>query len=186
MKKNNRILTLVLVGVGLIALAILIAIFANGREIRTSEPIENESISALYCTARGIEDAFFSSETANTIENEIKITYNSNSIDKIYYSYNGVYRSSDVVHKDEVRLHAKYNTYMGENGQSIEDLEPSYDEMKNKLHIGLYADSYDRVNEVTSVFFFINKEYISMVKKYSMEDLKKYYENKSFSCKIVK
>ena len=186
MKKNNRILTLVLVGVGLIALAILIAIFANGKETRISEPMESETISALYCTARGIEGAFFSSETANTIENEIKITYNNNGIDKIYYSYNGVYRSSDVAHEDEVRLHAKYNKYMGENGQKIEDLEPSYDEMKNKLHIGLYADSYDRINEVTSVLFFIDKENINKIKKYSMEDLKNYYDDKSFSCKLVK
>lgn len=186
MKKNNKILTFVLIGLGLIVLAILIAIFSNGKETRISELIENESVSALYCTSRGIEGAFFSSETANTIENEIKITYHNDNIDKLYYSYNGVYRSSDVTHGDEVKLHAKYNKYMGENGQRIEDLNPSYDEMKTKLHIGLYVDSYDMINEVTSLFFFINKDDISKVKKYSMEEMKKYYEDKSFSCKIVK
>ena len=171
MNKNNRILILVLVGIGLIVVALLIAIFANGKETRTSGQIQGESISALYCTANSIDDAFFSSDTVNTIENEIKITYNDKGIDKLYYSYNGVYRSSDVVSSDEVKLHAKYNTYMGENGQKIEDLNPSYDEMKTKLHIGLYVDSYDMINEVTSLFFFINKDDIGKVKKYSMEKI---------------
>ena len=186
MSKSNKILTLVLIGVGLIALAIFIAIFANGSETRTSEPQEGNSISAVHCTAKGIEDGFFYSDKVNTIDNEIKITYNNGGIDKMYYSYNGTYRSSDVVHEDEIKFHAKYNTYMGENGQNIDDLNPAYDETNNKLHIGLYADSYDRVNGVTSVFFFINNDDVSKVRNYSMEDMKKYYESKSFSCKIVK
>ena len=186
MSKSNKILTMVLIGVGLIALAIFIAIFANGSETRTSESYENNSISAVHCTAKGIEDAFFYSDKVNTIKNEIKVTYNNDKIDKMYYSYNGTYRSSDVVHEDEVRLHAKYNTYMGENGQKIEDLNPAYDETNNKLHIGLYADSYDKINEATSVFFFINKDDINNVKKYSMDNMKKYYESKSFSCEIIK
>ena len=186
MSKNNKILTLVLIGVGLIALAIFIAILVNGSETRTSEPQESNSISAVHCTAGGIEDAFFYSDKVNTIENEIKVTYNNDKIDKMYYSYNGTYRSSDVVHEDEVRLHAKYNTYMGENGQKIEDLNPAYDEMNNKLHIGFYTDNFDKINEATSVFFFINKDDISKVKKYSIEEMKKYYESKGFSCEIIK
>ena len=186
MDKNNKILTLVLVGVGLIALAVFIAIFINGNETRTSEPVEGEHVSAVYCTAKGIEGAFFSSEIVNTITNEVKITYDDSGIDKLYYSYDGIYRSYDVMRQDDGKFQAKYNNYMGENGQKLEDLIPVYDELNNKLHIALYADSLDKINEVTSVFFFIDKNEVNQFKKYTIDETKKFYEDKSFSCKIVK
>ena len=142
MSKSNKILTLVLIGVGLIALAIFIAIFANGSETRTSEPQEGNSISAVHCTAKGIEDGFFYSDKVNTIDNEIKITYNNGGIDKMYYSYNGTYRSSDVVHEDEIKFHAKYNTYMGENGQNIDDLETIRVNISGDYYYGLVGTKF--------------------------------------------
>ena len=186
MNRNNKILILVLVGVGLIALAVFIAIFINGNETRTSEPVEGEHVSAVYCTAKGIEGAFFSSEIVNTITNEVKITYHDSGIEKLYYSYKGTYRSNDVLKQDDGVFQAKYNNYMSEHGQNSVDLSPVYDEMNNKLHIALYADSLDKINEATSVFFFINGNEVNQFKKYTMDDMKKYYEDKSFSCKIVK
>ncbi len=186
MNKSNKILTLALIGMGLIALAIFIAIFANGSEIRTSEPQENNSISAVYCTAKGMEDRFYYSENVNTIENEIKITYDKNSIDKLYYSYDGVYRSYDVMKQDDGVFQAKYNNYMNENGQKPEELSVAYDEMNTKLHIGIYADNVSKLNEATAVFFFINKEDVNQFKKYSLEEVSKYYKNKGFSCNTVK
>ena len=104
----------------------------------------------------------------------------------MYYSYTGKYRSSDLVDKDEARMHAKYNTYMSKNGQDLEDLNPTYDEMKSELRIGLFADSVNKLNDATAVFFFINKEDINQFKKYSMEETAKYYKNKGFSCNTVK
>ena len=186
MNKNNRILTLILIGIGLIALAIFIAIFVNGSETRTSEPQDNNSISAVFCTAKGMEDRFYYSENVNTVENEIKITYNNGSIDKLYYSYDGVYRSHDVVKQDDGAFQAKYNYYMSENGKKSDDLSVTYDEMNTKLHIGIYADGADKLNETTAVFFFINKDDVNQFKKYSLEEVSKYYKDKGFSCNIVK
>ena len=186
MDKNNKILTLVLIGVILLIVAAFIAIFANGKETRTSEPVGGEHISAVYCTAKGMEERFYYSENVNTVENEIKITYTNNSIDKLHYSYDGVYRSYDVMKQDDGVFQAKYNNYMSENGRKSEDLSVAYDEMNTKLHIGVYADSVDKLNEVTAVFFFVSKEDVNQFKKYSMEEVSKYYKNKGFSCNIVK
>lgn len=186
MNKNNKILTFVLVGIGLIVLAVIVAVFANGKETRISESVENEHISAVYCTAKGMENAFFGSERVNMITNEVKITYNNDGIDKLYYSYNGTYRSNEVMKQDDGVFQAKYNYYMNEQGQKSDDLSVAYDEMNNKLHIGVYADSPNKINEATSVFFFIGKDDVAKVKKYSMEEMEKYYENKGFSCNVVK
>ena len=182
--KNNKSVLYIVIALTFIIVAVFLWLLINGKETRTSSEKSEESISVLHCKAKGIEDAFFASTTANTIENEIKITFRGDKIDKIFYDYNGVYRSSEVAKEDETKLHARYNLYMGENKIEQDSLSPSYSITNSKLHITLYADNYGMINSVTSVFFFIDSDRIGDYGKSSIDELKSFYEKKSFKCEI--
>lgn len=184
--KNNKSVLFTVIALFLIIIAVFLWILLNGKETRTSNSGDNESISVLYCSTNGIEDAFFTSETANTIKNEMKITFKGDKLDKIFYAYNGAYRSTEVAQEDEARLHAKYNIYMGENDISQEDLSPSYAVTSSKLHLTLYVEDYNKINLVTSVFFFIDEDEINKYKNYSIDEMKSFYEEKNFKCQINK
>lgn len=189
MKDEKRKKTLIMVGSLLILLCVLIVIFlliiTNGNETRTSSEVDEDKLEALVCRSGGREDGFFHSDTANQIVNEIKATYNGNSFDKLYYSYEGTYRSEDVAKGDE-SMHADYNIYMGENSLEQDSLSPSYSLVKNKYHLTLYADEEDDFNKVTAVFFYVDDKDVEKFKKFSIDEMKKYYETKDFKCSVIK
>lgn len=182
--KKSKILTLVgtlLIMIGVFAVIFLL-IMTNGGETRTSDNRGNESISALVCRSGGRDDSFFKSESANNIMNEIKVTFEGEEYDKIYYSYEGVYRDTEVADKDETRMHIDYDVYMSDNSVSASSLSPSFSVAKNKLHLTLIADEKKEFNKATAVFFYVDEETVSEFGNYSMSEMKKYYESKDFSC----
>ena len=186
MEEKKKRIGYVVLALILLVVVIFILFLLNGSETRTSEPTEKDEVSALHCKAGRIEEGFFVSDTANTSNNEIKITYSGNKLDKMYYSFKGVYRSDEVANEDEYRMHAKYNIYMGENNIEQESLSPNYSVVDSKFQLSLYVDSYDKINNVTAVFFFIDKEDIPKFNTYSLDTLKSYYEKQDFECEIIK
>ena len=189
MKDEKRSKTLTMVVAILILFCAIISFFLliifNGNETRTSSEAENKKIEALVCRSAGREDGFFHSKTANQIVNEIKATYNGNTYDKLYYSYEGTYRSEDVAKGDE-SMHADYNIYMGEHNLAQSSLSPTFSLVKNKFRLTLYADEKDDFNKTTAVFFYVTDEDVDKFKSYDMDEMKKYYEAKDFKCNIVK
>ena len=169
--------------VGLIAV-VLILLPMNQKETYIDGGVHQEKVVALFCSARGKEEAFFASDTVNTIENKIKVTFSDSELEKLFYAYEGVYRSNDLAVSDETRLHAKYNIYMGEHGRLLNDLAPSYSIVGNKLQITLYVDKVEKIDTVTAGFFFVDKDEISNFKRLSVIEVENFYENKGFSCDI--
>ncbi len=189
MEDEKRKKTLMMVSSLLILLCVLIVIFlliiTNGNETRTSSEVEEEKLEALICRSGGREDGFFHSKTANHITNEVKTTFNGDSFDKLYYSYEGVYRSTEEAEKDR-SMHADYNIYMGDNNMPLDTLAPNYSAANNRFHLTLYTDDKNDFNLVTAVFFYVDEEDVEKFKKFSLDEMKKYYETKDFSCSIVK
>ena len=184
-KKNSKMTVWFLIFSGLFVVAMIILFFTNGRETRISSGQNDDSIMALRCVVEhGLEDAFFASSSANTIENELKLTFKNSKLDKLFYSYTGVYRSNEMAVADEAVLHAKYNIYMGSHDQQQDSLVPAYSIVKSKLIITLYADDYSKINAVTSDFFFLDSDKLGEYEGYSIEEMEKYYEAKDFSCTI--
>ncbi len=183
MKKEKSVRYIVAVLILLVIVIILFILF-NGRETRTSEGGENESVTALYCTAGNLEEAFFTSTTANTIKNEIKVTFKNNKMDRLFYTYKGTYRSTEVARDDEAVLHAKYNIYMGENHLIQESLSPSYSVANSKFNLTLYIDDYSKINPATAVFFFIGEDKIAEFQDYTIDKMKTFYEDQGFQCQI--
>ncbi|MBP5647698.1 hypothetical protein J6X04_00165 [Candidatus Saccharibacteria bacterium] len=182
--KKNKSVRFIVIALVLVAIAIFFWMLINGKETRISSEKENVPVSVLYCTSGNIEGAFFTSETVNTTKNEIKVMFEDDKLNNIFYAYNGTYRSTEVAREDETRLHAKYNLYMGDNNISQESLSPAYSVVNSKLHLTLYVDDYDKINSVTSVFFFINEDKIEDYEKYSIDEMKTFYKNKGFKCEI--
>lgn len=188
MEGEKRRKTLTMVGSLLILLCFLIVIFliiiTNGNETKTSTETEGEKLEALVCRSGGREDGFFHSKTANQITNEIKATFDGEKYDKLYYSYEGVYRSTEAAEEDDI-MHAEYNIYMGDNSVSQDSLSPTFSVTKNRYHLTLIVDSENDFNRVTAVFFYVDDEDVERFKKYNLEEMEKYYESKDFSCSIV-
>ena len=185
--KKNKILTLI--GALLILFAVFTVVFllimTNGGETKTSGGESNDSLAALVCQSGGREDGFFKSEKANHITNEIKATYDSEKYDKLYYSYEGSYRSTEIAKEDTI-MHTEYDIYMGENNLPLNTLSPSYSVTKDKFHLTLIADDEGDFNRVTAVFFYVDDEDVERFKNFSMSEMKSYYEAKDFKCSEVK
>ena len=167
----------------LFIIAVFLMFFINGRETKTSSRKETEAVSALRCTANGLEGAFFASSTANMIKNEIKTIFRDGKMDKIFYAYSGVYRSHELAAGDD--LHARYNIYMGRNNLTPESLSPIFSLDGNKLNVSLYVDDYEKINPITAVFFFVDSDKIGEFQNYTIEEMKSFYEQKDFICEIV-
>ena len=161
----------------------LVFLFMNGMETRTNEHIEQQAIAAISCSANGVENYFFDPNAANSIENVVKITFVNDKMDKMIFSYNGVYSSDSVAENDEANLHAKYNEYMGERSINPNILSPNFSRVKNNLQITLYIDDINNINNTTATFFFLDNDAVGNFKTYSIDQAKEFYEKKGFSCR---
>lgn len=164
---------------------IVVFLLINKKETYVKMEAWQEKTEAIVCSARSLDGAFFEPENVNMVENKIKIIFSNDKMDKLSYSYNGVYRSNDLAVSDEAVLHAQYNKYMGENGRALEDLSPAYSVVGSKVQITLYADTVNRIDAVTAGFFFVDKSEVSKFVKRSVSETEKYYENKGFSCENI-
>jgi len=189
MKEEKKKKTLVLAGSLLMLFCALLVIFLlimiNGNETRTSGEDGGDSLVALVCDSGGREDGFFKSTKANHITNQIKATFKDNAFDKLYYSYEGVYRSTETAEEDTV-MHAEYNKYMGNNNMPQDSLSPTYSVTKDRFHLTLYLDDRSDFNNITAVFFYVDDKDVEKFKNYDVDEMAKYYEAKNFDCNVTK
>ncbi|MBR3122225.1 hypothetical protein IKF12_02060 [Candidatus Saccharibacteria bacterium] len=186
--EDKRKNTFILIGSLLVLFCVLIVVFLliifNGNETKTSEEEEDESLAALVCRSGGREDGFFHSTKANQITNEIKATFKSEAFDKLYYSYEGVYRSTETAEEDSI-MHTQYNIYMGDNNMPQDSLSQSYSVTKDRYHLTLYLDDRSNFNSITAVFFYVDDKDVEKFKKFDIGEMNKYYEAKEFDCNVI-
>ncbi len=182
--KNKTSKSLIIVITAIIALFFAILyIIAQKKESYSSEERAHDSGKAIVCVDNKRDDAFFYSSRTIAEEHEIKVIIYDNGPKDIFYSFTGEYDSHEDVVKDENTLHARYNEFMGENNMSLEFLSPSYSILEKKFILNLFNEDYNNLGNLTSSFFFINKDDLSSFSKYSVEQAKSYYEKKGFTCK---
>lgn len=169
----------------LFVLILIIIFFLNGRETRITKDEPEIITSSVLCSANDIEEAFFTpSSSADAIKNEIKILFENDVLSRLFYTYTGVYGSLEKVEHEDAVLHARYNIYFGDYNASPSILSPVFSETDSKLIITLYAENAELINNVTAKLFFINDDIIDIFKEYSKEEVKSYYEEQGFKCKI--
>ena len=155
MEGKNRTSSLILLAIILLIIAGFLLFFLNGSETRISEERGSEKMTALSCKTGNSEEAFFNSETANTVENVVKITFKDDKLDKVFYSYEGTYRSYDVAEQENANFHAKYNKYLSPYGINPEILTPTFLTSETKFRINLYAESSKIINNKIGILLHI-------------------------------
>ncbi len=183
-KKNNknniiRAIVFALI-VGIVAFAVFLLTFK--KETHVNESYQDTDLSSLVCISNNNDSAFFSSDSANSVEHKIKIIYNNDSISEMSYEYEGVYDSDESAEHDSAVLHARYNEHMGHHDIDNGVLTPIFQTIDNKLKIRLYLDNYEKMNTVYGKLFYIGEGIIETVAKNSIDETKKIYENKGFLC----
>ena len=161
---------------------ILIVIFFNGHETYTSTDPEDNIVTAIKCVTGGVDGSFFSPSTANTIENQVKISFSNDKPDQFFYFFEGVYRDKSVAEQENAVFHAKYNKYLGAKSIDHESFTPTFSTVETKMRINLYAKDRDMINRITAVLFFIDSDGYEGFLGYSSEQVTNYYEKQGFSC----
>lgn len=167
---------------GLVAL--IIYTVTNKKETHIYETHVGNNSSSLACTTHDNETAFFSSEIATNVSHLVKLVYKDGVVSKISYEYDGEYDSEEDARKDNGDMHAKYNIYLGEHNISHNVLTPVFQHDGNIARIRLFLDNYNNMNAVIGKLFYIGSAVKDAVGKNSIEETKKIYENKGFSCII--
>ena len=180
-EKSNRTIAIPIILI-IIFIIIILYFLLSGRETHTTDGGDNSVTTALNCTAGSIDGSFFTSSTANSVENQVKITFKEDKPDKWFYSYDGTYRDYGIAEQDNAVLHAKYNKYLGGNDINHEIFTPTFSTVKTKLRINLYAKESSMINRITAVLFFINGDNYEEILDYSRDQIADYYQKQGFSC----
>lgn len=167
--------------VGIVALVIWFLTYKN--ESYTSTETGGSDYGSLECTSSNPTEPFFAHETAQRATHDVKILFTGGEMKEMSYRYDGTYNSDNSAKDAEAWMHADYNKYMGENGVKHGILNPVFSVSKSKLTISLYAES-KKVNKAVARLFFINEEEYGKMGGYAVQDYRKIYESKGFTCKI--
>lgn len=183
-KKLTIDTTIIVVLVVVMVFVVFMLTYKSERHIYDSV-IENDT-SALVCTSNNndSETMFFSSEDATSIEHKIKLVYNDNKIDKMSYELTGEYVSESVAREAKGDFNTKYNIYIGDHDMNLNVLSPIFQYVDNKVRVGLYLDSFEKMNSAIGKLFYISSASLDSVSKSSENETKEYYEKKGFSCII--
>ena len=79
-------------------------------------------------------------------------------------------------------MHWNYDDFMGKTSIHQETLTPVFNNYNDEVSISLFFEKKYIVSELGSLLF-LNQDESSKIKKYTINELKKIYENKNFSCK---
>lgn len=174
-------LTVVVVG-ALLVLALIILFGSSETRISTKSP--EGTISVLDCKSYSPSDPFFDRETEIRAEHRVKAKYSNEVFDGFDYTYTGTYNSADAAEEAISWLHADYNKYMSETGVNQEDLSPTFSAIKSDAVINIYLPT-QYLNSGTAKLIFIGSNEFAGLKNKTIDEMKKLYEGKDFSCTIT-
>lgn len=179
-KARNKLAIWGVVGL-VVLLIILIWLLLGGSETHLSDGSEGEKTEALICRSGALSEGFFYDESASETRNEIKILFAKEKIDKLFYSYRGDFASEGQAESVSATMHAKYDIYFGENNASRSVFTSTFANVANEVRVNIYG-RYDSLDDITAVFFFLNRDEIEVEKAYTLEELGEFYTKKGFEC----
>ena len=167
-----------------VALAALLLFLMHGKETRNSTGESSEKIGVLLCKSNIPKTPFFkvTSETSST--HEIKVTFKNDTYDVFSYTYDAKFSSEAKVKEAEALLHADYNTYMSGIGLDPEGLSPAFSNATSELLINLYIPR-NKLTVGTGKFAFLDEGEFTAIDHYSVNDFKKMYSGKGFTCQYT-
>lgn len=157
--------------------------FLRPKQTDVQSEDQTDKTVSLQCEVSDIDGAFFESSTAQKITHEIRATFKNDKIDKMSYTFYGVYNSHSVAENVNAILHGQYNKYMGEQGLSQQSLNPDFATIGDDLKITLFTDRA-KLSSLTTQFFFLDTDEYQRLASRSVSEMKELYEAKGFSCEV--
>lgn len=184
MKKNKStkvaVMTCIFVLVAILMALLLIKLF-EPHETHTSDENTTTVVAALSCKSANMPEAFFHSEEASSEAQEVKITMQDNRADKVSFTYTGTFANAEEAKRAASDMHADYNIYMGTTTVGFSDLLPNFSTIDKQVVIALYLDE-KTLAVGTAPLIFLSESEMKNFNTYSLNNLKKIYTGKGFSC----
>jgi len=168
----------------LVVVAGMVWLLTNKKETVVNSDYKGHNFDSLECRSETLADDFepvISPGEAERSEYALKLLFDDDELSNISYEFSGIYASDKAAEGAEAWFRTDYNKYMGENGINAESLNPVFMNTDNNLKISLYAERKNFTSSVVPIFLIDREEY-GMLSDLSLNNLKKLYENKGFSC----
>ena len=184
-KKKNHTIKYTIIILGCVAIIIGVFFLFRTKTTTTSDYKDQDSISPIVCkTTNPSMDSFFNSNASSSLYT-IKYTYKNGKADKISFTYNGDYGSSEDARYAEAVAHANYNEFMSATSKSPESFSPSFSHTNSSMQINLFGEA-DQLTNQTAKLFYIDSDTFASIDFSSLEEVVKNYESKNFSCTFNK
>ena len=164
-----------------VAAAFLVWALTDTSETSTIQTDINKKTDSLICTASIPKEPFFNDTIATDTIHEIKLLFDNNKPDKIFYSYTGTYDDEKKAKYYVSIMQADFNRFFGRQNIPTGIFSTTFTTIENKSKISIYSNM-DKVNPTTSKIFFLDSDIFYNAKNYSNVELKSLYEGKGFSC----
>ena len=176
-------------GVGLIVVAIIIALVAvvasilTGSTVNTSEEKISESTTSLSCESKSPTDGFFDLEGVVKAEHEVKVLFDSNDkIKEMMYTLDAKYPKDTKLNVEQAKYSVKYDTFMDEHSLDRDAVAADFGRTDESVKVKLHIEA-KRLNNMTAKLFFLTSDDYANLGGQKGEKLMKAYQGKGFSCK---
>lgn len=184
-KKENNDIKYAIIILCLAAFVVGMSFLFQEKTTVTSAEKDLDSVSPIIC--KSVKPSFrsFVEDTANSASYTIKYTFKNGQADKVSFTYNGSYSSSEDARYADARAHADYNIYMSGTSQSPEAFSPSFSHADSSMQINLFGE-VSQLTAATAKLFYIDSDTFGRIDFSSLESVIENYKNKNFSCTFNK
>ena len=185
MKSKINIIIFILSATTIMLLILFGAVFLKfNEEHLVSNNATANRIDVIDCKSSGPDLPFFLFDGERNVEHEIKITYGKLGVDKYFYSYYGEYETEDSAIKAMSWMNGEFNIYLGRKHLDINNYPATFNTSNNIVKINIYLDRDNFANPAASSLTFLDETTLRELQTLNIQELKKKYEDRHFSCLI--
>lgn len=180
MKKRDAFILLFIILIFIVA--IIAYLLTNTQRSYVKTDVEKKSPEQISCVATSPSELFFELKT-NPIKAEHKITasFYGDTLDKLFYSFQGEFDSDNDAVAAQFDILDKYNKHVNQSGLKQDVLSHNVSANQNSVDASFYAERGDMNSALMPIFFLNADEYNARkggLKEYLMQN----YKSKGFSC----
>ena len=181
----KRWIVIGVVALAVVLIAVAISVIFRDKEEYITTDYQSSTVDAVVCKGSNPLDVFFTTEDESkkpeSATSTIKATYQNNELDKLSYTYDADYESSDLAKQAESTMHAKYNQYMA---QKAGDLAPKFAADEEDVKISVFGEWDKLTTGVAKVFGLTEDDYTKLVSDTEPEALAKVFQAKGYTCEL--
>ncbi len=162
----------------LIAAALLVCFFLNGKTTVTGGWPEPETSESLSCEAEGRAYPFFRYDNSTKKTTKITAVFKNDVLKTISLVHELYYNSSAEITQSEAENHAALNLRMQDERLGADALGANYAKLEDRMKMSLFADA-DKLNSGTVKYFELDWTESG---EYNLATARKNYEAKGYKC----